>query len=169
MKLLIQPKLVISAIAGLGLWAFSERINPGYGGFGDWIIWLGFSVFTLSVTRMHAHGESKRNIPKSRKWVRVLYRGAILVFLSFLVYKSHFEVSAWKTLLSTLLLALNQAFLFGVVFDIWYNEYRDNDWNYHGTESWYDRKVSNKPGLFLAMEIMFYLITSILVSKHVFI
>ena len=169
MKLLINPKWVFSAIVGLGLWSFSERINPVYASLNDWIIWLGFSIFTLAITRMHAAGESKRHIPKSMKWIRVLYRGAVLLFLSFLVYKSHLEINALRASLSMILLALNQALLFGVFFDIWYNDFKGNDWHYHGSESWYDRKVANKPQLFIMIELILYIITSVLVSNHIFI
>ena len=82
MKLAIMPPYVFSAIVGLALWSLSERLNPGYVDCGDWIIWFGFSLFTLAVTRMHAAGEANRNIPRSRKWLRVVYRGLILVSLS---------------------------------------------------------------------------------------
>ena len=169
MKLAISISYVFSTIIGLGLVSLSARVNPGYGVSGDWIIWLGFSIATLSLTRMHAQGESRRDIPADRKWIRVLYRGLIFALIGLMAYRSHIPVNTGQALLSALMLALNQAFLFGVFFDIWYNEFRGNDKYYHGSNSVYDRHAKRNPKLFVIIEFVGYGITSFLVTYHIFI
>lgn len=166
MKLAISPTYIFSAIVGLSFVSLSSISNPGYGRIdGNWVIWIGCTVFTLALTRMHAAGEAKRNIPRSRKWIRVVYRGIILLALGFIAYR--YEISN-DNMMPAAMLSLNQAFLFGVFFDLWYNEFRGNRWDYHGDNSWYDQKAKINPQAFLIAEIFGYIITSILVCSGVF-
>lgn len=169
MKLAISPVHVISAIIGLSLLSLSERLNPGYGFAPDGIILLGFSIFTLALTYMHAQGESKRDIPGSRKWIRVIYRGLIFLFIGFVTYRSEVPENLAGSLLSMLILSLNQAFLFGTFFDVWYNKFRGNVWDYHGDQSWYDQKAKNNPKLFVIFEFVMFLVTGKLVTFPVFV
>lgn len=168
MKLAISPIYVFTSIIGLGFLSLSDRANPGYGFLGDGIIFLGFSIFTLSLTYMHAAGEAKRNISMSRKWIRVVYRGLILLFIAFISYRFELQNNLTSGLLSIGNLALNQAFLFGISFDLWYNKFRGNDWDYHGNNSKYDLIARKNPEAFLIAESIFYIITSGLVCFEIF-
>jgi hypothetical protein len=169
MKLAISPSYVFNTIIGFSLVSLSARVNPGYGFLGDWVIWMGFTIATLSLTRMHALGESKRNIPADRKWIRVIYRGIILLLMGFIAYRSHANTDFYEAVWSGLLLALNQSLLFGTFFDLWYNEFRGNDKYYHGDNSHYDRFAKKNPRLIVIIEFVGYGVTSFLVAYHIFI
>lgn len=164
MRLKIELKRIISALFGLALFALSHRVNPSYGMFNDWIIWLGASLCTLSLTKMHATGEATRLYPDDDfRSVRIIYRALYFAILSCSVYVNHIFIDLTQALWSMMLLAINQVLLFHLFFQVWYRESKRNrNWKY-------SLMISKNLAIFVLIELVLYIITSILVSRHIFI
>lgn len=154
MKLGISPFYTIGAIVSLGLGlSFSDRVNGASveaALLGDWSFWLGVSLCTFLLTKVHGKSEGKRI--NTGKYIygahvkRTLLRAAYIGVVCWLPYRG--------VCLDSILFALNQAFLFGVFFDPFVNLETGRHFFYHGGQSWYDKLVQASPELFFIMEII---------------